>query len=265
MTEISVQLYSCRDHLDDLDGTLGRLAAIGLRHVEAFNFLGDPGGFADALARHGLDAPSGHAPLLSDELSFGGRTFPTPPQDTVFAAARAAGVPWVIDPMTDAARWTTLDGVRDLAGRLNAAARAASEVGLTVGYHNHTQEITPRIGGRPALEVFADLLDDGIFLEVDAFWAAMGGEDVPALLGRLGERVRSLHVKNTRLDADGAGLEEIARRPQLPAGEGRLPMAEIVAAAPWADLVVIEFDTYDGDVFEGIASSFEFLRGLGLR
>ena len=38
--EISVQLYSIHAALDaDLDGSLGRIADIGLRTVEAFDFV----------------------------------------------------------------------------------------------------------------------------------------------------------------------------------------------------------------------------------
>ena len=37
---LSVQLYAVKDQLtDDLDGTLARLSGMGLRHVEAFNFV----------------------------------------------------------------------------------------------------------------------------------------------------------------------------------------------------------------------------------
>lgn len=261
---ISVQLYSCRDHLGDLDGTLARLAGIGLHHVEAFMFTSAPDQFRDAFARHGLTAPTGHAPFLSDELRFGDTVFSLPPQEETFAAARTLGLGRVIDPMTDADRWATLEGVQQLAGRLNAAAVRAADFGLGVGYHNHNHEIAARLKGVTALEVFADLLDDGIGLEVDAYWAGVGGEDVPALLGRLGERVTALHVKNGRLDHAGLSLEQIVQQPQLPAGEGSLPMAEIIGAAPSADVVVIEFDTYDGDVFEGIRASRDFLVGLGL-
>ena len=53
--------------------------------------------------------------------------------------------------------------------------------------------------GRHALEVFADQLDPDVMLEVDTYWAYAGGADVPALLGRLGDRVVALHVK----DGDG--------------------------------------------------------------
>jgi hypothetical protein len=37
-----------------------------------------------------------------------------------------------------------------------------------------------------------------------------------------------------------------------------LPLADILAAAPDA-LRVVEFDRYDGDIFEAVAGSFAFL------
>ena len=51
---------------------------------------------------------------------------------------------------------------------------------------------------------------------------------------------------------------------QLPAGKGQLPMAEVIAAAPACEYVVIEFDKYEGDVFVGIKESYDYLAGLGL-
>ena len=88
-------------------------------------------------------------------------------------------------------------------------------------------------------------------LEVDTYWATAGGADAPALLRRLGDRVRAIHVKDGGLATDGSG--------QVPAGQGRVPVTEILAAAPHA-LRVIEFDRYDGDIFAGLAASLAFLR-----
>ena len=84
----------------------------------------------------------------------------------------------------------------------------------------------------PAGGVLADGLDPAVLLEVDAYWATAGGADTPALLGRLGERVYALHIKDGDLATDGSG--------QVPAGRGRVPMAEVLAAAPTA-LRVVEF------------------------
>jgi sugar phosphate isomerase/epimerase len=90
-------------------------------------------------------------------------------------------------------------------------------------------------------------------LEVDTYWATAGGEDAAALLRRLGKKVYAIHVKDGGLATDASG--------QVPAGEGQIPVAEVLAAAPDA-LRVIEFDVYDGDIFEGIAASYAYLNGV---
>ena len=53
--EISVQLYSIhRDLAADLDGSLARLADIGLRTVEAFDFVRRADALKESFDRHGL-------------------------------------------------------------------------------------------------------------------------------------------------------------------------------------------------------------------
>ena len=37
----------------------------------------------------------------------------------------------------------------------------------------------------------------------------------------------------------------------------------VLAAAPSAEFGVIEFDAYAGDIFDGLAASLDYLRGLG--
>jgi len=95
-----------------------------------------------------------------------------------------------------------------------------------------------------------------VVLELDTYWAAVGGEDVVALLGRLGERARLVHLKDGPIDKDDAS--------QLPLGAGAMPVAAIVEAATAAELAVLEFDDYGGDLFEGLAASLAFANGLGL-
>ena len=69
LPEASVQLYSLRDAFAaDPQGSLDKLAAIGYRNVEAFDFVGRPAEIRAALDASGLASPTGHAPLLTDEL-----------------------------------------------------------------------------------------------------------------------------------------------------------------------------------------------------
>jgi sugar phosphate isomerase/epimerase len=237
---LSVALWSVREALHgDLPGTLDRLAAIGFTLVEPFDLSTDPTGLRAALDASGLQAPTAHASVTRDR-----------DPDEVFEAAVAVGVRTVIEPAIPADRWQTADGVRSICDQLGAIAERAAEYGLRLGYHNHAWELSNPVNGRPALEIFAELADPAILLEVDAYWAAVGGQDVPGLLERLGDRVRFLHLKDGPLD----GVDDH----QLPIGRGTLPVWPIVEATPALEIPIIEFDGYAGDTFEGIAAAFSY-------
>jgi sugar phosphate isomerase/epimerase len=126
---------------------------------------------------------------------------------------------------------------------------------VRVGYHNHAQELEIVHDGTTALELLASHLDDAVVLEVDTYWAAVGGQDPVALLGRLGGRVHALHLK------DGPPTGEV--RDQVALGQGPLPLREVVAAAPDA-LRVVELDDTRGDRFTALADSLAWLRAEGL-
>jgi sugar phosphate isomerase/epimerase len=239
MVEISVQLYSVREEFAaHPEGTLRRLAQIGFTRVEPYGVVENLAVLRDALPAFGLTAPTAHARLLGAD------------QHAVFRAAAELGIGVVIDPMVTAEQWQDPADIVVTATGLNSAAKIASEYGVTVGYHNHWWELQSRISAASALEYLADRLDPELVLEVDTYWATAGGEDAPALLGRLGERVRAIHVKDGGLATDASG--------QVPAGQGRVPVHAVLAAAPNA-LRVIEFDRYDGDIFDGLAASLAFL------
>jgi sugar phosphate isomerase/epimerase len=241
MSTLSVQLYSVREQFGgDPGGTLARLAAIGFTQVEPYGLAEHAEVLSAALPEHGLAAPTAHAKLIGVD------------QDAVLAAAKACGVTTVIDPFVPGEKWQDAADIAATATALNEAAKKAAQHGLTVGYHNHWWEFETTIDGRSAFEVFADQLDPELILEVDTYWAAAGGADVPALLTTLGGRVRALHVKDGDLATDASG--------QVPAGQGRAPVAEVLAAAPDA-LRVIEFDAYAGDIFEGLAASLAYVTG----
>ncbi|MBW9110341.1 sugar phosphate isomerase/epimerase family protein [Microbacterium ureisolvens] len=258
----SLQLYSLRTQLSDLDGTLERVAALGIRRVEPFSIFDRTTELIPAMQRHGLRAPSAHAPFLSDEIQYQGKIVPLPPLAVTLQAADALGIEILVDPMVPAERWRTPDDIARTADRFNAAAAEAASAGIRVGYHNHSFEFHHQVAGLSAYEHFVSLVDPAVALEVDVYWAAVAGQDVAALLRRLGDRVVALHLKDGPLDRDpfasAAGLpaEELAQRPL---GEGQLDIRGIMDAAPADRLDVIEFDQVDGDVFEAIAASLAYL------
>ena len=237
--ELSVQLYTLREAMAaDPDRTLGELAELGFRLVEPYGLPQTAESLKPGLDRYGLTAPTAHGKFLEAD------------QEAAFSAARDLGIQTLIQPSVDRARWQDAAGVAALAEELNQAATAAAEYGLRVGYHNHHFELESKIDGRHALEVLAEQLDPEVVLQVDTYWAYAGGADVPALLGRLGDRVVALHVK----DGDGS----LNTKAQTAVGSGTLPVLDFIAAAPDA-LRVVELDDSEGDRMAAVAASREYL------
>lgn len=239
----SVQLYSVRTPLEeDLPGTIAKLADIGFTQVEPYNFVATATQLGEALRANQLTAPSGHAPLLSQD------------QDAIFAAAKALGIGTVIDPYIPAEQWQTAEDVQAIAANLNRAAKKGAEYGIRVGYHNHAWELESRIDGQTALEYFAGLLDPELVLEVDTYWVSVGGMDPVELLARLGDRVKLIHIKDGPLTTD--------TKAQLPAGQGKVAVRDVIRAAAALEIGVVEFDDYAGDIFDGLAQSLAFLTAV---
>ena len=240
----ALQLYTVREQLAaDRKGVLDRVAAFGYAAVEPFGILDDPAGLAADLAAAGLAVCSVHATPAGDQAA------------PVAAAARILGADTVIVPYLPPGRFADLDGVRAVAAELNGMAARLADEGLGLGYHNHVHELALLPGGTPALEALAAGLDPSVLLEVDTYWAAVGGQDVPALLGRLGERVRYLHVKDGPVTKDD---------PMTAVGAGRMPVAEILAAAPAAAWRVVELDRCATDLMTAVADSLTWLADRGL-
>lgn len=236
----SLQLYTVRSHMEnDLPGTIARVAEIGFSKVEPYNFVATAGELHAALSEHGITAPSGHAPFLSAD------------QDEIFAAATKLGISTVIDPYTPAEKWQSAESIQEIAAGLNAAAKKGAEYGIRVGYHNHAWEISSRVNGTTGLEYLVTLLDPEVVLEVDTFWVAVGGENPAELLARLGDRVKFIHIKDGPLVTD--------TKTQLPAGKGEVAIWDVIDAAASLEVGVVEFDDYDGDIFEGIVASLAYL------
>ena len=243
---LSLQLYTVRDALaDDFDATIARVASIGYRHVEPFNFVATAPQLAAALAANGLTAPSAHFNFLA----------PGTDLDEVFAAAAATGIPTVIEPHVPPERWATADGIRGIADELNAAVAVADKHGVRIGYHNHAFEFANEFevdGTRlTGYELLAANLDPAVILELDTYWAAAGGQDVPALLARLGDRVRFIHIKDGPIEDDP--------KTQVAVGAGKMPIWDVIEAAKNLEYGVVELDDTEGDMFTAVEDSYAYL------
>jgi sugar phosphate isomerase/epimerase len=241
---LSVQLYTVRAEIaEDRDGVLRRLAELGFGAVEPFRPTEDPTGFRKVADDLGLVVSSAHAMSLLD-----------PEPGPTFEAIATLGTDLAIVPAGIAQEdFSTREGLERAADLLNALAAKATAHGLRLGYHNHWWEFEPVLDGKHGLEVLAELLAPEVFLEIDTYWAAVGGADVPKVLGSLGSRVECLHVKDGPLKKG---------EPNVAVGTGAMPVAEVLAAAPANAWRIIEFDECATDLFAAVGESRAFVDAL---
>jgi len=257
--QISLQLYTLRHEIEkDFSRSIARAAEIGFTQVEPWNFVAQVENYVSAFSANGITAPSAHAHLVGVD------------RKETFEAAARLGIKTVIEPMVDQSKWTNAKDISEIAHELNIAAEEALDFGITVGYHNHAWEISNQIDGSSAIEFLESMLEERVILEVDAYWVHAGGLHGPDLLSRLGSRVQYLHIKdgknvrgseNTFNELGELEKSASKTRQQVPAGQGEVPLAQVIATAPQA-LPIVEFDEYEGDIFQGIQESFGFVKGL---
>jgi sugar phosphate isomerase/epimerase len=258
---LAVQLYTFRDPARfggvglGLDPpTLTAIADAGYTGVETVGVPGgDPAAARRTLADLGLAVASSHAWADPADL------------DEVAAAAGSLaelGAPRLI--LTPRPPVDTADAVDAFGDRLVAAAEVAARYGLRLGYHNHDTELRT-IDGSTVLERIAARVGDAVDFQVDIFWVVVGDADPAAVIGRLGERVVSLHLK------DGVDLPSSAYAGEpfvnVPVGSGAVDPAPSIAAAaalPSAEWLIVEFDHVDGSAIDGVRASALNLLARGL-
>ena len=158
---------------------------------------------------------------------------------------------------------TTADALAALIDRIAAVAEIASEQGLRLTYHNHSGEMAP-IDGTPVIDRLA-ASGKNLEFQIDIFWAVVGRTDPAELIGRLGPRVVSLHLKDgVDLPASAGGGEAFVN---VPVGEGVVdpePAIRAAEAAGSVEWLIVEFDRVAGPPIDGVRASLENLVGRGL-
>jgi sugar phosphate isomerase/epimerase len=245
--QIALQLYTVRRLAAvDLPGTLRAVAAAGYRAVE---IAGLPDVDADQLARllreNGLRAIAAHVgieALREDANDVADRL--------VAMGCRRLVVPWI----PDADRRTPAD-VSQFAAELGQYEHRFSTSGIRFAYHNHAFEFEP-LDDTTVWDVLLAELPSAIDIELDVFWAAVGGRDPVAEIRATADRVRLLHMKDR---APGREARD------APAGEGNLSFPAIVEAARAAGVewYIVEQDEPQ-EPLEDIASAFRYLESLAV-
>lgn len=235
--KIGIQLYTLREESQkDFMAVLDHVADCGYDGVEFAGYYGhSPKELREHLDRLGLICCSTHTGW---EDVFGH------PEETI-AIHQTLGCSHVIVP------WYTLSSaadVHELAKKFNQVQSIYADNGMTLGYHNHSQEFQ-KDNGKYWLEILAEEAP-GIELELDTFWSANGGADTRKFLLDYGSRISLIHLK----DGNENGLQSI--------GEGDIDIQMILNTAKEIDAkwAIVENDDPKPDGFTDSKKSMDNLK-----
>jgi len=249
ISQVAAQLYTVREHLKtptDLAASLHKIKDIGYHAIQLASVESIPEeDLAAMMADAGLTCCSSHEDsqqLLDDPHAVAERLHKLGCALTAF-------------PHPGDVKLDTLDDVKALAARLNAAGKVLHDAGISLCYHNHSIEFR-RFDGRLILDVLYQETDPRYLqAEPDTYWIQYGGGDPEDWCRKLKDRLPVLHLKDYMITPD-------SRPTFAEIGRGNLNWKAIIAAAEegGCQWYVVEQDICDGDPFDSLRISFEYIR-----
>lgn len=265
LPQISLQLYSVRTlAAADYEKTIRAIAAMGYGCVETAGYPGSSAAEAAKLFQElGLKAPSGHNRLPIGE-----------DRNAIIEEALLLGqkVIFTGGPPHSKNSYSSTDTVKAMAELYCEAADNAAAHGLQVGYHNHDWDLT-EVDGVRGYQIFLENTPESVLWEADVFWVAKAGLDPVAFLQEIGPRGKILHFKDGVINASDTFTETETENgpvmvsnssPFLPAGTGQIDLKAASEAAKHAEYIVVELDSYNGDMMKAVEESYTYLTSQGI-
>lgn len=233
-----LQMYSVRDAAEkDLLDTLEKVAALGYHYAEFAGFFGySAEAVRDKLLECGMEVSSTHTGMqeLADDVI--GETI---------RYHKTLGNRLIVLPWADLDNQQKLD---DFVVQTEKVQARLADEGIRLGYHNHAHEFKPNADGSCIWEQLEERTR--LDLEIDTYWAFVGGRDPLEMMERLKERVRIIHIKDGLVDGSGR-----------PLGMGEAPAAAVYRkAVELGDRLIVESETCQPSGLEEARICMDFLK-----
>ena len=248
---IGLQLYTVRHQIiTDFDKTMERIAAMGYLGIETY-------ALPDSVTLE-------HASKVFRDLHLKvlGMHVDLPvgeKQDLALKLADAYQCDRVIFPgWPEEEKYKDLETIKRTTDGYNKVSSFMNAKGLRFGLHNHWWEFEKHSYGVEPFYYLLKHVDPNVFFEIDTYWAKTAGRDPAAILRDFGKRAPLLHIK------DGPAIKGDQANRQVPAGEGVMDFGSIVKAGGiHTEWMIVEFDEYEKDIFDGIQRSYAYLTSKG--
>ena len=154
--------------------------------------------------------------------------------------------------------------VKELAHRLNEAGKALSEHGVRLLYHNHNVEMQKVNSEQTAYDIIIEETDPAyVNFEFDSYWMTDAGANVPALMERLGNRMKLWHINDRGCSKTGPYYTPIVEENATELGYGNmdLDLLSKIAISNEVEGVILEThqNWVDKDPIKSIQRSAEYL------
>lgn len=255
-----VQLYAVRALLrKDPDTTLKALAGIGFKEVEGYERTATIA-LAPKIRQNGLTVRccQVEAPLITNNWEPYPELKPLSLMEAIDSVAGIGAEFFTMGYVVPGARGDGDDFYRRTADRMNAAAELCRKAGLKFAWQSHAFEFGRTVGVRP-VDIFKERLDPKLVgLELDVFWASVGGEDPVRLLKEWKAHVPLVRLGDKAKDTPHQFSEMIGQGAFEDIGDGDIDFAAILKAGAAAGVryYFIGRDEMGGDPIEGLRKSF---------
>lgn len=233
-----IQMYSVRDMAtENLGAALRAVGNLGFKQVEFAGFFDHS---ADEICKMmedaGVTVCSTHSnwrDLMPEKI------------DETIAFHKAIGNKRFVIPN---ASLGTVEQLDNFISVVNVAKEKLAANGIDLGFHNHSVEFEVKYWGstiHSELEKRTDLT-----FTIDTYWAFNAGLDPIALLERLGDRVKTIHLKDGFAGGRGVAL-----------GEGHAPVKSCLDYARTKDLnIVVESEGLQPTGIQEVERCMEYLK-----
>lgn len=206
--KIGIQLYSVMDAMNkNPQKSIERLAAMGYNSAELVQWGGDPKVFgmpAEEFKKlcdaNSMKIVSTHSSIQEDknkeeEIMNRWRE--------LFKIQKACGGKYFVIPSYGVDY--TVQGLQDMCNYFNKVGKIAQEYGLTLGYHNHSNEFQKLKDSDDVMwEYLVEHTDPQyVCFELDVYWCAKGGKDPVEYLKKYPKRIQLLHIKDDFVIGEG--------------------------------------------------------------
>ena len=247
LSKIGLQLYTVRRDLEkDFDGTLRKIAALGISEVEFAGYFDQkPKAIKKLLNELKITAPSAH--ISTETLR---RDLPKAIED-----AKIVGHQFLVLGYLPEEERKNLKDYKKLIELLNKSGEECRKSGLLFAYHNHDFEFKKTENVIPYDLILAETDAEKVKMELDLYWITKAGYNPVSYFEKHPKRFPLVHVKD---------MDDTPKKFFTEVGRGTIDFKKILAKADVAGIkhYFIEQDETPAEPLESVRISLKYLGNL---